>query len=68
MLVMSALTMIGENLDHAACRDIALAASLDHQFQLGFESRKAANPLLNVGKARPGDAVGCRAWLIGIVL
>ena len=28
MLVMSALTMIGENLDHAACRDMAVAASL----------------------------------------
>jgi hypothetical protein len=55
MLVMSTLTMISKNLDHAACRDIALAASLDHQFQLGFESRKAANSLLNVGKARPGD-------------
>jgi hypothetical protein len=62
------LTVIGENLDHPACRDIAVAASRDHQFQLGFESRKAANPLLNVGKARPGDAAGCRAWLIGIVL
>ena len=68
MPVMSALTLIGANLDHAACGDIAVTASLDHQFQLGFESRKATNPLLNVGKARPGDAVGCRAWLIEIVL
>jgi hypothetical protein len=68
MLAVSALTMIGENLDHAACRDIAVAASPDHQFQLGFESREAANPLLNVGKAGPGDAVGCRAWLTRIIL
>ena len=48
--------------------DIAVTASLDHQFQLGFESREAANPLLNLGKARPSDSVGCRAWLIGFVL
>ena len=68
MLVVGALAVVGEDLDHAACGDIAVSASLDHQFQLGFESRKAANPLLNVGKARPGDAFGCRAWLIGIVL
>jgi hypothetical protein len=45
-----------------------LSASLDQQFELDFESRKATNPLLNVGKARPGDAVGRRAWLIGNVL
>ena len=68
MLAMSALTMIGENLDDAACGDVAEAASLDHQFQLGFESRKAANPLLNFGKSRPGDAVGRCAWLVRIVL
>jgi hypothetical protein len=65
---MDALAVIGENLDHAACGDIAVPASLDHQFQLGFESREAANPLLNLGKARPSDSVGCRAWLIGFVL
>jgi hypothetical protein len=61
MLVMGALTVIGEHFDNAAIGDISLSASLDHQFQLGFESRKAANPLLDVGKARPSDAVGGRA-------
>src|SRR5271166_2528684 len=55
--VVGALAVIGENLDNPARSDSAETASLDHQFQLGFESRKAANPLLNFGKARPGDRV-----------
>ena len=65
---MGALTVIGEYLDHAACGDIAVAAPLDHQFQLGFESCQTTNPLLNVGKSHSGDAVGCSAWLVRIVL
>ena len=60
--------MIGEDLDHVACGDTAKTASDYHQFQLGFESRKAANPPLNLGKSRPGDAVGRCAWLVRIVL
>jgi hypothetical protein len=53
--------MIGEDLDHAARGDVAKVASLDHQFQLGFESRQATNPLHSLGKARPSDAIDCRA-------
>ena len=61
MPVMGALAVIGEDLDHAACRDVAVAAFADHQFQLGLERREAANPLLDVDKANAGDVVGCRA-------
>ena len=68
MLVTRALAVIGEDLDHAACGDTAKAASDYHRFQLAFESRKAANPPLNFGKSRPGDAVGRCAWLVRIVL
>jgi hypothetical protein len=56
-----ALAVIGENLNHPACGDFAKAASHYHRLQLGFESRKATNPLLNFVKSRPGDAVGRRA-------
>ena len=65
---MGASAVIGENLDHPAGGDITKAASHYHQFQLGFESRKTTNPLLNFGKSRPGDAVGRPAWLVRIVL
>jgi hypothetical protein len=39
MLLMDALAVVGEDLDHAACGDVAVSPPLDHQFQLGFESR-----------------------------
>lgn len=48
MLGMLAFTMIGEHLDHPTLIDMTVAAALDHHFQLGFQSRQAADTLLDI--------------------
>ena len=68
MLRVRALAMVGEHLNDPTSGDVAVAASVHHQFQLGFEGRKAANALFNLGKAGPGDQVGGLARLARAIL
>ncbi len=63
-----ALTVVGEHFDDAAGRDATVTASLDHRLQFCLERAQAADPLLDIRKARLGDAVGRRARLVRVVL
>ena len=47
-VLMLALAMISQHLDHPAFGNAPVAASLDHQFQFDLEGREAANTLLDL--------------------
>ena len=48
---MGALTMIGQHFDHAAGCNMAVAAAVHHQFQLGLQSCEASDAVLDIAKA-----------------
>jgi len=68
MSLVRALAVVGKHLNHSTGGDVAVAAPVHHQLQFGLEGGKAANALLNLGKAGLGDAVGRGAWLARVVL
>ena len=67
-VLMLALAVIGQDFDHAAFGDAAMAASLDHQFQFGLQGSEAANTLLHLGQAGLGNDIRRAARLVWIVL
>jgi hypothetical protein len=67
-MVISALGMISQNLNHPALADFPVPAPLDHLFQLGFQRRKAPYPLLDICQAPLGYGVRGRTRLAKVVL
>lgn len=67
-LVMSALAMIGQDLDDLAGLDPSVGATFNHPLQFGFERTKAGDLLLDLRQSGLGDNIGITAGLIRPIL
>ena len=68
MMDVQAFVVIGQDFDHAAFVDAAMAAAFRHALQFHLQRLQAGDALLHFGQAGLGDGIGRRTGLAGIVL
>ncbi len=56
-MIVSALIVVGQNLDHPAFADFTMSTAFNHQLQLGLQSFQTADTLRDVGEPCLGNGV-----------
>jgi hypothetical protein len=68
VLVVPALAVVGQYLDHLAGFDPAMGTALDHALKFRFKRQKARDLFLDLGQPRLGNDVRFATRLVGTVL
>ena len=66
MMRMFAMIVVGQGLDNATLGHTSMAASVHHPLQLDAKRREPTYAAVNFAQVVAGDAVGLRAWLVGL--